>query len=71
MLQLRLNVLSMIQIELHIALIKYEDNLRNYILCPGLKVGDKIISGNNIDIKTGNCLKLKTFDLELRYTMLN
>ena len=44
----------------YIALIKYEDEVRNYILCPqGLKVGDKISSGENIDIKIGNCLKLK------------
>ena len=44
----------------HIALVKYEDNERNYIICPqGLKVGDKIISGENIEIKIGNCLQLK------------
>ena len=44
----------------YIALIKYEDNVMNYILCPqGLKVGDKITSGENVDIKIGNCLKLK------------
>ena len=30
----------------YIALIKYEDDVKNYIICPqGLKVGDKIISG--------------------------
>jgi len=41
-------------------LIKYEDDTRNYILCPnGLKVGDTVNSGNNVDIKTGNCLQLK------------
>ena len=44
----------------YIALIKYEDDTRNYILCPnGLKVGDTVNSGNNVDIKTGNCLQLK------------
>ena len=44
----------------YIALVKYDDGLKNYILCPnGIKVGDKIISGEKIDIKIGNCLKLK------------
>jgi|TARA_B110000211_G_scaffold210153_1_gene248055 large subunit ribosomal protein L2 len=43
-----------------IALIKYDDDLRNYIICPqNLKVGDKIESGKNIEIKVGNCLELK------------
>ena len=44
----------------YIALIKYEDNEKNYIICPqGLKVGDKISSGSNVEIKIGNCLQLK------------
>ncbi len=44
----------------YIALIKYEDNLRNYIICPqNLNVGDKISSGKNIELKVGNCLELK------------
>ena len=44
----------------YIALIKYEDNERSYIICPqGLKVGDKVISGENVEIKIGNSLKLK------------
>ena len=44
----------------YIALIKYEDNTRNYILCPqGVKVGDKVKSGKNLEIKVGNCLELK------------
>ena len=44
----------------YIALIKYEDDVKNYIICPqGLKVGDKIISGEKADIKTGNCLKIR------------
>ncbi len=43
----------------YIALIKYEDNVKNYILCPqGLKIGDKVLSGNKAEIKIGNCLKL-------------
>ncbi len=44
----------------YIALINYEDNQKNYIICPnGLKVGDKIQSGEKSEIKVGNCLKLK------------
>jgi len=44
----------------HIALIKYEDNVRNYIICPQeIKVGDKIESGKNVEIKIGNCLELR------------
>ena len=44
----------------YIALIKYEDNSRNYIICPqNLKIGDEITSGNNKEIKIGNCMPLK------------
>ena len=44
----------------YIALIKYDDNERNYIICPqSLKIGDKILSGEKIEIKIGNCLSLK------------
>ena len=44
----------------HIALIKYADGEKRYIIAPkGLKVGDKIESGENADIKVGNCLPLK------------
>ena len=43
-----------------IALIKYEDNTRSYILCPqGVNIGDKIYSGNKSEIKPGNNLELK------------
>ena len=43
----------------NIALINYEDGEKRYILAPkGLKVGDKIESGENADIKVGNCLPL-------------
>lgn len=42
-----------------IALLKYADGEKRYILAPdGLKVGDKIISGINAEIKTGNALPL-------------
>ena len=43
----------------YIALIKYDDGLMNYILAPNnLKIGDKIISGKNKEIKIGNCMPL-------------
>ena len=43
-----------------IALLTYADGEKRYILQPaGLKVGDAIISGQNVDILTGNALPLK------------
>jgi large subunit ribosomal protein L2 len=43
----------------NIALIKYEDGEMAYILAPvGLKVGDKVISSAEADIKPGNCLPI-------------
>ncbi|MCL5795242.1 MAG: 50S ribosomal protein L2 [Patescibacteria group bacterium] len=56
-----------------IALIKYEDGERSYILCPeGLKIGDKVVASEKAEIKTGNRLKLKNittgieiYDIEL------
>ena len=42
-----------------IALIQYEDGEKSYIIAPnGLKVGDKVESGPNADIKIGNALPL-------------
>src|SRR5580658_2404795 len=42
-----------------LALIQYADGDKRYILAPlGLKVDDVIISGTDIDIKTGNALPL-------------
>ena len=44
----------------YIALITYADKEKSYIICPqGLKVGDKIESGQKVDIKIGNSLQLK------------
>ena len=44
----------------NIALIQYEDGTKSYILAPvGLKDGDKVMSGDNVDIKPGNCTKLE------------
>ncbi|MCF7930740.1 MAG: 50S ribosomal protein L2 [Acholeplasmataceae bacterium] len=43
----------------NIALIQYVDGEKRYILAPkGLVVGDEIISGNQVDIKTGNALPI-------------
>ena len=43
-----------------IALIKYQDSEYRYILAPlGLKVGDKIVSKDKVDVKVGNSMKLK------------
>ena len=43
----------------YLALIKYEDNVRNYIIAPSkISVGDEIVSGRNKDIKIGNCMPL-------------
>ena len=43
-----------------IALLFYADGEKRYILAPdGLKVGDKIMSGPDADIKVGNALPLK------------
>ena len=44
----------------NIALIKYEDGTLSYILAPvGLKDGDTVVSGQNADIKIGNCLPIE------------
>ena len=44
----------------NIALLQYADGAKTYILAPvGLKVGDKLLSGETADIKSGNALKLK------------
>ena len=45
----------------HIALIKYNDGERRYILAAkGLEAGSKILSGNESPIKPGNALQLKS-----------
>ena len=44
-----------------IALIRYEDGEKSYILAPaGLKVGDQVIAGEGADIKVGNALPLSS-----------
>lgn len=44
----------------NIALLHYADGEKRYILAPlGLKVGDVLVSGENAEIKVGNCLPLQ------------
>ena len=48
----------------YIALVVYADGEKRYILAPaGLKVGDKVESGANADIKPGNALPLKNIPI--------
>jgi large subunit ribosomal protein L2 len=43
-----------------IALIKYEDGSKSYILAPqSLAIGAEIVTGDNVPLKTGNRMKLK------------
>jgi large subunit ribosomal protein L2 len=47
-----------------IALLNYADGEKRYILAPdGLKVGDRVISSRNADIKPGNSLSLRAIPL--------
>jgi large subunit ribosomal protein L2 len=47
-----------------IALVKYTDGELAYIIAPHkLASGDKIVSGEKVDIKTGNCLPLKNIPI--------
>jgi len=44
----------------NIALLHYADGEKRYIICPAdLNVGDKVVSGAAVDIKTGNAMELK------------
>ena len=48
----------------NIALLHYVDGSKSYILAPhGLKQGDKIISGENVEIKLGNAMPLKSIPI--------
>jgi large subunit ribosomal protein L2 len=47
-----------------IALLSYADGEKRYILQPqGLKVGDSVVAGDNVDILPGNALPLKNIPL--------
>ncbi len=40
-----------------LALLTYADGVKSYIIAPlGVKVGDKLISGTEVDIRPGNCM---------------
>lgn len=44
----------------HIALLKYADGERRYIIAPkGVVTGDVVSSGTNVAIKSGNCMPLR------------
>jgi large subunit ribosomal protein L2 len=48
----------------NIALLHYRDGEKRYILAPlGLKVGDRVISGSEADIRTGNTVVLRDIPL--------
>jgi len=48
----------------HIALLQYDDGEKRYILAPkGLKVGDKVVAGENVRPEVGNALPLKKIPL--------
>lgn len=43
----------------NIALVNYKDGEKRYIIAPkGLKVGDVIVSGQNVDVKVGNAMPI-------------
>ncbi len=47
-----------------IALLQYEDGEKRYVLAPGgMKVGQKVVSGNNVDPEIGNTLPLGSIPL--------
>ncbi len=48
----------------NIALVCYSDGEKRYILAPlGLKVGDKIMSGENAEVRVGNSLPMKNMPI--------
>jgi large subunit ribosomal protein L2 len=51
----------------NIALIEYKDGEKRYILEPkDLKVGDRVVAGENVEIKVGNALPLKNVPLGIQ-----
>lgn len=47
-----------------IALVSDTDGEKRYILAPeGLKIGEKVVSGENVEAKIGNCLPLKSIPI--------
>lgn len=51
----------------HISLVEYKDGDKRYILHPNdLKVGDKIVAGDRVEVKIGNALPLKNIPLGIQ-----
>ena len=47
-----------------IALLNYHDGEKRYILAPeGLKVGDRVLAGEKVDVRAGNAMPLKNIPL--------
>jgi large subunit ribosomal protein L2 len=47
-----------------IALVRYEDGALSYILAPQrLKAGDKVVSGEKVDVKPGNAMPLRSIPI--------
>jgi large subunit ribosomal protein L2 len=47
-----------------IALLKYEDGVKSYILAPeGMKAGDRVLSGDSAEPRVGNCMPLRKIPL--------
>jgi len=47
-----------------IALVKYEDGERRYMIAPlGIKVGDRLMSGEDVELRDGNAMPLKNIPL--------
>ncbi|MBI2808145.1 MAG: 50S ribosomal protein L2 [Planctomycetes bacterium] len=47
-----------------IALLQYEDGVKSYVLAPdGLKAGDRVISGTDIEPRMGHCMPLRKIPL--------
>lgn len=50
-----------------ISLVFYKDGEKRYIISPvGLEVGDTIVSGDSVEISTGNCMMLKHIPLGMQ-----
>jgi large subunit ribosomal protein L2 len=51
----------------NIALLQYEDGEKSYILAPdGLKAGDQVVSGADVEPRVGNCMPLSRIPLGMR-----
>ena len=54
-----------------IALIKYRDGERRYILAPhGLAVGEEVLSGEKVEPRVGSCLPIKNIPAGMKVQSL-